>query len=156
MAVSGHNGNNETLIGFSSSLSLSIYDGENFNELNVLANKREPIEVFIQRDTSLSSYEYQFVNVTIDNDKNANILYLYNNFNLTSQNASIHIELKMANTTHSNSIAYLFVLKYGHLPIINATHADYDTFKLFCPSIKFYLTCPRTFEETLFNLYINR
>jgi len=137
MAVSGHNGNNETLIGLSSSISLSIYNGENFNELNVLANKREPIEVFIERDTSLSTYEYQYVNVTNDNDKNANLLYLYNNFNLTSQNASIHIEFKMTNTTLAKSIAYLFVLKYGHLPIINATHADYDTFKLFCPSITF-------------------
>ena len=151
MAVSGHNGNNETLIGLSSSISLSIYDDENFNELNVLANKREPIEVFIERDTSLSSYEYQYVNVTIDNDKNANLLYLFNNFNLTSQNASIHIELKMA-----NSIAYLIVLKYGHLPIINATHADYDTFKLFCPSINFYLSCPRTIKKAPFKLFINR
>ena len=138
MAVSGHNGNNETLIGFSSSLSLSIYDGENFNELNVLANKREPIEVFIQRDSSLSTYEYQYVNVTNDNDKNANLLYLYNNFNLTSQNASIHIELKMANTTLTNSIGYLFVLKYGHLPIVNATYADCDTFRIFCPSRYFF------------------
>jgi hypothetical protein len=137
MAVSGHNGNNETFIGLSSSISLSIYDEESSNELNIIANNREPIEVFIERDNRLSTYEYQNVNVTIDNDKNANLLYLFNHFNLTSQNASIHIELKMTNTTLANSIAYLFVLKYGHLPIINATHADYDTFKLFCPSIKF-------------------
>jgi hypothetical protein len=138
MAVSGHNGNNETFIGLSSSLSLSIYDGENFNELNILANKREPIEVFIDRDYSSTTYEYQYVNVTIDNDRNTNLLYLYNNFNLTSQNASIHIELKMTNSTLTNSIAFIFVLKYGHLPILNATYADYDAFKLICPSRYFF------------------
>jgi hypothetical protein len=138
MAVSGHNGNNETLIGLSSSISLSIYDDESLNELNIFANRREPIEVFIERYNSLTTYEYQYVNVTIDNDKNANLLFLYNNFNLTSQNASIHIELKKANTTLTNSIAYLFVLKYGNLPIVNTTYADCDTFRIFCPSRYFF------------------
>ena len=56
--------------------------------------------------------------------------YLQNNMNITTQNASLHIELKPLN----ESISYLVALKLGHLPIINTTYVDYTSFKFICPS----------------------
>ena len=52
MAVSGHNGDNESFIGFSSSIALSFYD-ENINELDI-SNAPNPIDIFISRDPSVS------------------------------------------------------------------------------------------------------
>jgi len=128
MAVSGHNGNNETLIGMSSSLGLSFYDYDSNNEIPI-TQSLSPIDIILPRDKSVSKYSFQYVNAT-----NLEFLdgsfYLQNNLNITTQNASIHIELKPLN----ESIGYLIVLKLGHLPIINSTFADYTTFKFICPS----------------------
>ena len=48
MASCGHNGNNETRIGMSPSISLSFYD-EKLNEL-VIDQTSMPIEILIKRD----------------------------------------------------------------------------------------------------------
>ena len=59
MAISGHNGNNETLIGMSNSLGLS------FNDLNM--NKVEvsltttPIDILIKRDLSVQTNSFNYV-----------------------------------------------------------------------------------------------
>ena len=128
MAVSGHNGNNETLIGMSSSLGLSFYDYDSNNEIPITQSS-SPIDIILPRDKSVSKYSFQYVNAT-----NLEFLdgsfYLQNNMNITTQNASIHIELRPVN----ESISYLIALKLGHLPIINTTYADYTTFKFMCPS----------------------
>jgi hypothetical protein len=55
---------------------------------------------------------------------------LQNAFNITSTNASIHIELKPID----QRVGYLIALKYGSSPIINETYSSYDEFKLICPS----------------------
>ena len=128
MAVSGHNGNNESLVGLSSSIGLTIFD-DDVKEIQV-TNSQEPIEVFIARDIHLESfYKFQLVNATQMKFSSKEEFYLFNSFNLTSENASIHIELKGL-----TSIGYVIVLKYGHSPIVNSTYADYDSFKIICPS----------------------
>ena len=125
MAVSGHNGNNETKIGSSSSVGLSFYD---------LTNKEIPItnsniDIVLQRDSSINESPFQYVNATmIQNSTNS--YFLPNAFNITSTNASIHIELKPLDV----SVAYILVMKLGSLPIINSTYANYDMFNFFCPS----------------------
>ena len=128
MAVSGHNGNNETLIGMSSSLGLSFYDYDSNNEIPI-TQSLSPIDIILPRDKSVSKYSFQYVNAT-----NLEFLdgsfYLQNNMNITTRNASIHIELKPLN----ESIGYLIVLKLGHLPVINSTYADYSSFNAICPS----------------------
>ena len=62
MAVSGHNGRNETYVGNSSSIGLRFYD-ENSNEIQI-TQSNFPIDVKIKRDSSLteSSLSYQYVN----------------------------------------------------------------------------------------------
>jgi hypothetical protein len=123
MAISGHNGNNETLIGVSNSIGLAFYDSKN-NDLPITDNS---IEVFIQRDSNLPDITFKYVNTTRFQLSSG---FLQNAFNITSTNASIHIELKPIN----ESIAYLIVLKFGSSPIINETYSNYDAFKFICPS----------------------
>ena len=127
MAISGHNGNNETHIGLSSSIGLSLYD-ENSNELEI-TQSLSPIDILIQRDQNFNQIKFYYVNAT-----NIGFLigsnFLQNSFKIKMNNASIHIELKPLNTT----LAYLLVIKLGYMPLINSTHADYSSFKVFCPS----------------------
>ena len=127
MAVIGHNGYNETFVGMSNSVGLTFFD-ENNNQIEII-NSNSPIEIEIQRDINLPSFPYQYVNISQILLKYGSF-FMSNGFNLTSNNASIHIELKPLN----ESIGYLFALKLGYSPIINSTFADYDSFKIMCPS----------------------
>jgi hypothetical protein len=127
MAICGHNGDNESFIGYSSSIELSFYD-ENLNEIEII-DITKPIDIIISRDPSVSKYPYQYVNVS-QIQFSSDSFILQNSFNLISTNASIHIELKPLN----QSFGYLFVFKLGFSPIVNSVLADYDSFKIFCPS----------------------
>ncbi len=132
MAASGHNGNNETLTGNSSSIGLTFYD-EFLWELPVTESSL-PIDVRIRRDlNSTQFYSYQYVNAAeINAALPLNAMFLHNTFNITSNMASIHIELMPLNATTS----YLLVLKLGYMPVLNSTFFDYTSFKIFCPSKK--------------------
>ena len=125
MAISGHNGNNETLIGRSSSIGLSFYD-ENIDEIKIdLTN--EPIDLIVKRDFKISDNQFQYVNTSTLLLSSS---FLPNSFNITSNNASIHIEVEPLNRT----VGYLIVMKLGFMPVINSSHADYTSFKILCPS----------------------
>ena len=132
MAVSGHNGNNETLIGMSASIGLSFYD-ENTSEIKV-AKSQSPIKFIIPRGNVLlnETLTFQYVNAT---QMQLSSSFLTNGFTITTSNASIHIELKPLN----RSVGYLIVMKLGYTPVINSTHADFTSFKLFCPSKFWFL-----------------
>ena len=127
MAVSGHNSNNETLVGMSNSLALSFYDKNN-REIQI-SQISPPLDILIQRDPNLSEFSYEYVNAT-QIQISAQSYLLPNAFNLTATNASVHIELK----PFSGSIGYLIVMKLGYTPVVNSTYADYTSFKIFCPS----------------------
>ena len=129
MAVSGHNGNNETLIGMSNSIGLTIYD-DNCKEISI-TKTNSPIKMLIQRDLSpLSESSYYYVNTSAIKLSPWQ-LYLDNTFNVTTKNSSLHIELKPLN----NSIGYVMAIKLGSIPVINSSYADYSSFKIFCPGI---------------------
>ena len=132
MAVSGHNGRNETYVGNSTSIGLAFYD-QNSNEIQI-TQSNFPIDVKIKRDSSLteSSLSYQYVNTyKLNSDLEAmNSIFLMNTFNVKSKNASIHIEIKPLIPSKS----YLMFLKLGYMPILNSTYSDYDSLKIFCPS----------------------
>ena len=125
MAVSGHNGNNETKMGMSTSIGLSFYD-KNMKEIEII-NTQSPIELIIKRDQNIPDYDFQYVNIS---DIKLTDIYLQNAFNLTANNASIHIELKPLNY----SLGYLLVMKLGYPPIFNSTYTDFTSYKIFCPS----------------------
>ena len=127
MAVSGHNGNNETKIGFSNSIGLSIYD-EKLNEIKI-SNLKSPIDLIIQRDSNLPKFPYQYVNATQIQLSNDNFL-LPSGIHIASQNASLHIELKPIDFT----LGYLITMKLGQTPLVTRKTVDYTSFKIFCPS----------------------
>ena len=58
MAVSGHNGKNETHIGMSSSVGLTIYDS-NANEIKI-TKSLSPIDIFIQRDEHTQNHSFEY------------------------------------------------------------------------------------------------
>jgi hypothetical protein len=124
MAVSGHNGNNETLIGMSSYIGLSFYD-KNMNEIEIKQTQR-PIEMIIKRDPNMADYSFQYINISSFQLSSS---FLKNAFYLTANNASLHIELKPVNF----SIGYLLIMKLGYTPILNSTFSDFSSFKFFCP-----------------------
>jgi hypothetical protein len=132
MAISGHNGQNESFIGNSSSYEISFYD-ENANEIQI-SQSNLPIDIKIKRDPSLldSTFSFQYVNSTeINNALEAlNSIFLPSTFRIKSKNASIHIEIKPLIQVKS----YLIALKFGYMPIINSTYSDYDSFRIYCPS----------------------
>ena len=127
MAIGGHNSDNETFVGLSYSIGLSFFDTKN-NEIPITKSVN-PIEIVIQRDVAaLISSPFLFVNATSISFLPQKLL-LQNSFKIKMSNVSLHIELKPLN----ESIAYLFVLKFGYMPIVNATNADYSAFQIFCP-----------------------
>ncbi len=125
MAINGHNGNNETFIGVSNSISLSFYDSNN-NEIPIV---KSPIDIVIQRDSNLPEINFQYVNAT-QIQLSPESFYLPNAFNLTSTNASIHIELEPID----KNVGYFVALKLGSTSIINSTYSNYDAFQVNCPS----------------------
>ena len=131
MAVCGHNGKNESHIGMSSSIGLTLYDSY-ANEIQV-TQSLSPIDILIQRDQNTQNYSFEYINATSIGFL-SNTFLLQNSFKIKSINASIHIEIKPLNL----SLGYLLLMKYGFMPILNSTHADYSSFKLFCPSKEFF------------------
>ena len=127
MSVCGHNGDNESYIGYSSSIGLSFFD-ENLNEINV-KNSSEPFDIVISKDANIPLKPYQYINVSEINFS-LESLTLNNGFNIISNNASIHIEIKPVDF----SIGYLLVMKLGYTPIVNTNPPDFDSFEIFCPS----------------------
>ena len=124
MAVSGHNGNNETLIGMSNAIDLSFYD-ENLIEIEIRESQLL-IDLLISRDINLPDYAYQYVNASLLEFSH----FLPNAFNITTINASLHIELKPLNA----NIGYVVIVKLGQIPIVTSSFVDYDFLKIFCPS----------------------
>ena len=127
MAISGHNSDNETFIGLSNGVDLSFYDDK--NKKIPITQSVSPIKIIIQRDkAAIISSPFLYVNATFIGFLPRKFL-LQNSFTIKMSNASVHIEIKPLN----ESIAYLFVLKFGHMPIVNETNADYSAFQIFCP-----------------------
>ena len=127
-ALSGLNGNNETNIGSSKSISLSFYQDDN-SEVPVNFEEN-PIEFYIVRSVSdeLTPFITYNSSAALQMMRAAQDLTLfYNVFNLSGANVSIHIQIRPKNMTQ-----YLVFLKYGGLPQLNTRKIDYDAWELFC------------------------
>lgn len=129
MAASGHNGRNESFIGFSYGMSLSFLD-QNGNEIPV-KNTLEPIQMFIPRDPNLLDNEYMLVNVSSNSTLvRNNSQILPNAFVVYPTNASLHIQIKPENL----SVGYLALVKFGSSPILDSLTKMYDFWQLLCPN----------------------
>ena len=82
MAVSGHNGNNETFIGVSNSMGLTLYD-ENSNEIPI-TKASVPFDIVLQRDSHLPEYLYYYVNAsTFNSELCENVTSIYTSLRLS-------------------------------------------------------------------------
>ena len=134
MAVTGANGDNETNIGLSKSISYSLYD-ENKNEI-LVKDQKKPIEYWIPKDASVAIEPFKYIEaVNLGNPNKSNSSYIngyyVNGFKLKGNNVSVHVQIK---PSHKTSMGYLFLLKFGENPI--ATSRFFDEWKIFCPSGK--------------------
>jgi hypothetical protein len=129
MAQSGKNGNNETNIGLSSTVSLSFYDS-NGNTLPI-TNSKKPIDIWIPRDGNFKNDSFNFVNATGLKLPNGFKL-MPSAFNIKSNNASFHINIKKISP--NINVGYLVLVKFGDTPFVNSSVSKYDDWKLLCPS----------------------
>lgn len=147
MAQSGHNGKNESHIGYSYGLDLSFLD-ENGNEI-VIQNIAKPIEMWIPRANNIPYDNYLHVNTS-----NFTILesqqILPNSLNIASTNASLHIQLKPSNI----NVAYLFLIKFGSSPKLNSTYSSYDFWNALCPNSTSYYTVNDTIAQQMDSFYL--
>ena len=126
MASNGHNGDNETFTGASSTVDLGFHDS-NGMPLSI-SHSLSPITMWIERDLNKINNSFQYINA-----KNLNISarlqFLPNYFNITSNNASVHIQVKPTNM----NVGYLVLVKLGYTPILNVSYSDFDFMKTLCP-----------------------
>jgi hypothetical protein len=140
MALTGGNGDNETKIGSSRSISYSLYD-ENKNEIPI-ANLNKKIEYWIPKDSSVAIEPYKLIdalNATMVNDT-TKLVYMngtiINGFKLTGTNSSLHVQIKPDNLNPSiiSMVGYLFLLKFGDNPVLSSTTKYFDEWSIYCPS----------------------
>ena len=146
----GSNGNDETNIAHSKSLSLDYFDAENSNQKMTVSNldSNNLIYLTIERNdpkTSLPVINYEYVNTSkLNSDYATNQTIssanpndfsglLSNGFFLSGKPVSIHLNFKPA--TGSN-IGYMFVFKFGSAPKYNSSGRWCDSWKIYCPSSK--------------------
>ena len=134
MAVTGANGDNETNIGYSKSISYSLYD-ENKNEI-LVKDQKKPIEYWIPKDATVAIEPFIYIEaVNLGNPNKSDSSYInghyVNGFSLKGNNISVHVQIQLS---IKNSLGYLFLLKFGDNPI--ATSRSFDEWKIFCPSGK--------------------
>ena len=136
MALTEINGDNETNIGFSKSLSFDLYD-EKHNEIQVINQVTMPIEIWIARDKNLPIQSFKLIDAINTNASNnfsswalngAQFVngFIVDGFNLSGFNQSIHIQIKPVN----KSVSYLTLLKFGD----NPSFQYYDIINFFCPT----------------------
>lgn len=128
MATCVHNGNNETKVVFSQSLSIQFFDN-NQTEIKI-TDSSQLIDIWIPRSLSLPKTNIQFLNVTSNmiDDLDKQLFFL--DFNISASNSSFHLEISPLDS----SIGYLILLKLNTTPIITESYHDCDIWKMFCPS----------------------
>lgn len=116
----GHNGNNESNVGPSTSLGLAYFSDK--AELRVPAMSTGPIDLWIPRQSELvsksSRFEYEYVNLSSNLTFKPNQDYLINVVVVNSTNATFHIDLKPTKL----DLAYLMIVKFGAIPVINRVY----------------------------------
>jgi hypothetical protein len=165
MALTGNNGDNETNIQSSRSISFSIYDSKSdeIKANNLTSSKL--IYFWISKDSSVQIEPYKYIDVlnfTMNNNTNSSNLnstaginqnkykfqngFLINGFKLSSinSNVSIHVQIKPPS---NKPLSYLALLKYGDNPLFASSY--YDSIRVFCPQD---LIKPNNGEEDSFYL----
>lgn len=117
--MTGYNGNNETNIQASKSLSLTLFTSTN-EEISVKTRPTDrKFDFWIAKhSTSIPIDSYTYINVT--NSTNTTLPYV-TGFNLTATNASIHIQIKPEESFSFKNV-YQILIKFGQ----NPSRENYD------------------------------
>ena len=126
-AISGINSNNETNTGLSRTMAISLFDSEK-NQITI-SNSSKKLDIWIPRETLMMHTTFLYVNATSYSLKQNNNL-LPNNFNISSENSSVHFQIKPENS----SIGYFLVISFDSTPILNKTYKNFNYSMLFCPN----------------------
>ena len=129
-ALAGLNGDNETSIGESNSISLSF---QGMDKSKIEVHFTQPAEFYIKKNSQINNI---FLNYHINEilelmkNKSSTSNLFYQSFELPGSNLSIHFQIK----PNISSVGYLTLLKYGGLPKFE--NFDYEYLKIFCPDGK--------------------
>jgi hypothetical protein len=114
--VIGINGDNETNIQASKSLSLTLFNSNNQEiSVNTRVDSQKQFDFWIAKDTTTTTAPYTYINMTNSSSMASGYA---TGFNLTAKNASIHIQIRPDH--HSHHIrGYRVWLKFGQKPSEN-------------------------------------
>lgn len=146
--VSGHNGKNESRIGLSKALGMSLFD-ETGTEIKI-TNSKKPFEMWVPRDSNLPNFRFIYVNVT-NTTLSKNTQIMPNSFVINEHNASVHIQIKPETFT---PVGYIVLFKFKYTPILNSTHKDYNYWKLLCPQDMQIWNINKT-NVSVYNFYLS-
>ena len=124
--MAGLNGDNETAIGKSNSISLSFYNpNKNQLEINFVKPAKFVIQKNIQLLSSFVNYDSNKTMQMVKNKSSTSKLF-YQSFELSGSSVSIHFQIKPENVF----VSYVALLKYGSVPTFE--DFNYDYMKIFC------------------------
>ena len=129
-ALAGLNGDNQTSISFSNSISLSF---QGMDKNNIKIRFIQPAEFYIQKNHQpniifLNYHTNEILELMKNKSSTSNLFY--QSFKLSGSNLSIHFQIK----PNISSVGYLTLLKYGGLPTFEKN--NYDFMNFFCPEGK--------------------
>jgi hypothetical protein len=129
MASCTSNCDNQSFVGYSNSISLSIYH-ENSVEISV-KKSRKPIGIKIKRDPNLPIPQFELVNAEFMNFT-VNSQFLPNRIEIKSYYAALIFQLKPVD--FNSDTGYILLIKKETMPIVNSTDSIYDYAKCLCPN----------------------
>ena len=132
------NGDNETDIYISKSLSLSFYDRNEGTKLQVKDQQDLPIEFWIPKHGLDKQSSFSLVNVS--NVSNQSMIV--HRFGLDGKNVSLHVEIK----TNSSEAGFVTFLKFGQTLSFNESDS-----RLYCPAER----APRSLKQFMNMSFVN-
>ena len=137
MALTGANGDNETHIGSSKSISFSLYNASS-NEIQV-ANLANPLDFWIPHEATQVPFQYisaTNASTSLNSSGTYQLIdgFIVSGFNLSGSNVSVHIQISPVNT----ALPYVALVKFGENPIFRPDITLYDMMSVYCPSDLLY------------------
>jgi len=115
----------------SRSVSLSLLNQNNGNEILLSINTNQSIHFFIPRDPNMIISKMNLQNVTSMNSSSYHLIFNYHYINITtSLSISVHIDIQPSDPT----VSYLFIYKFDEKPQLNSSLQIIDGWTLFCSS----------------------
>jgi hypothetical protein len=118
-------------VGSSQTVSVSFFQSKTAMTVHELTH---PFSIWIPRSSNITIPSYQNLTASFAASLQCtyNDYFLQNTVTIQSSSSSIHVQFKPVDS--NPNIGYLFLLKFGSAPKLNATYSHYDMWQLYCPS----------------------